>query len=108
MPSGDAAILPASAGGHVIELVEDAMVNRQGSDSGRYVQPRPEGYWKAVTERHERTSGAARPKAEAINRAREIATNVGRGEVRIKNRDHRFVDSDAQGGRHESPARDRR
>ena len=84
------------------------MGNRKGNDSDRYVQPRAQGGWEVVKERHERASGVTRTKAEAIERAREIGDNLGGGEVRIKTRDNRFADSDTQGRRHESPARDRR
>lgn len=84
------------------------MGSRKGNDSDRYVQPRPEGGWEVVGERHERASAVTRTKAEAIERAREIVNNLGGGEVRIKNRDGRFADSDTQGRGNESPARDRK
>jgi hypothetical protein len=84
------------------------MGNRTGNDSDRYVQPRAQGGWEVVKERHERASAVTRTKADAVGRAREIVTHLGGGEVRIKNRDNRFADSDTQGRRHESPARDRR
>lgn len=84
------------------------MANRKGNFSDRYVQPRREGGWEVVKERHERASAVTRTKAEAIGRAREIVDNLGGGEVRIKNRDNRLADSDTQGRRQESPARDRR
>jgi hypothetical protein len=47
-------------------------------------------------------------KAEAVDRAREIVGNLGGGEVRIKNLDGKFHDSDTQGRKNESPAKDRR
>ena len=84
------------------------MAKRTGNDSDRYVQPRGEGGWEVVKERHERASAVTRTKAEAIGRARAIVNNLAGGEVRIKNRDNRFADSDTQGRRNESPARDRR
>jgi len=98
----------ASAGDHVIELTEGLMANRKGNDSDRYVQPRAEGGWEVVKERHERASVVTRTKAEAIGRARESVGNLGGGAVRIQNIDNRFADSDTQGRRNESPARDRR
>lgn len=84
------------------------MAERTSNDSDRYVQPRGRGGWEVVRERHERASAVTRTKAEAIVRAREIVDNLGGGEVRIKNRDGRLADSDTQGRRYESPARDRR
>ncbi|MDQ3380855.1 MAG: DUF2188 domain-containing protein [Actinomycetota bacterium] len=84
------------------------MANRKSNDSDRYVQPRAEGSWEVVKERHERASAVTPTKAKAIERARAIVNNLGGGEVRIKNLDNRFADSDTQGRRHESPARDRR
>jgi hypothetical protein len=78
------------------------------NDSDRYVQPRPEGGWEVVKERHERASAVADRKADAVKRAREIVSNLGGGEVRIKNLDTKFHDSDTQGRTNESPATDRR
>jgi len=98
----------ASAGDHVIELTEGRMANGKGNDSDRYVQPRAEGGWEVVKERHERASAVTRTKAQATGRAREIVGNLGGGEVRIKNLDNCFADSHTQGRRNESPARDRR
>ena len=92
----------------MIEEEEDSMANRKSNDGDRYVQPRAEGGWEVVKERHERASAVTPTKAEAIERARAIVNNLGGGEVRIKNLDNRFADSDTQGRRHESPARDRR
>jgi hypothetical protein len=80
----------------------------KANDSDRYVIPNPAGGWDVVREKHERASAHTQTKAEAIGRAREIVTNLGGGEVRIKNLDGRFADSDTQGRRHESRARDRR
>jgi len=80
----------------------------KANDSDRYVQPKPDGGWEIVKEDHERASALTRTKSEAIGRAREIVTNLGGGEVRIKNLDGKFADSDTQGRRNESPALDRR
>ena len=77
------------------------------NDSDRYVVPSAGG-WDVVKEKHGRASAHTRTKAEAIDRAREIVRNLGGGEVRIKNLDGRFSDSDTQGHRNESRARDRR
>jgi hypothetical protein len=78
------------------------------NDSDRYVQPRPEGGWEVVKDDHERASAVTRTKKEATDRAREIVDNLGGGEVRIKNLDNKLRDSDTQGRRNESPARDRK
>lgn len=43
-----------------------------------------------------------------LERAGQIVRNLGGGEVRIKNLDNRFHDSDTQGPRNESRAKDRR
>ena len=80
----------------------------KANDSDRYVQPRSEGGWEVVKEDHERASAVTDTKAQAVGRAREIVRNLGGGEVRIKNRDGKFSDSDTQGRGNESSARDRR
>jgi hypothetical protein len=84
------------------------MSGTKKNDSDRYVQPRPEGGWEVVKEKHQRASAVADRKADAIERARQIVNNLGGGEVRIKNLDGRFHDSDTQGRRNESPKKDRR
>jgi hypothetical protein len=80
----------------------------KANDSDRYVQPRPEGGWEVVKEDHERASAVTPRKVDAINRAREIVNNLDGGEVRIKNLAGKFADSDTQGRRNESRARDRK
>jgi Uncharacterized protein conserved in bacteria (DUF2188) len=65
------------------------MSGTKRNDSDRYVQPRPEGGWEIVRERHQRASAVTGRKADAITRAREIVNNLGGGEVRIKNLDNR-------------------
>jgi hypothetical protein len=52
--------------------------------------------------------GPTRHMSRGFGYSREIVGNLGGGEVRIKNLDNRFADSDTQGRRNESPARDRR
>lgn len=84
------------------------MGNPTDNHSDGYAQPRPEGGCEVVTGHHDRASAVTRGMAEAVGPAREIVTNLAGGEVRIKNRDNRFTDSDTQGRRHESPARDGR
>lgn len=68
----------------------------------------PEGGWEVVKEDHERASALTRTKVEAIDRTREIVQHQGGGEVRIKNLDGKFADSDTQGRKNESRVRDRR
>jgi hypothetical protein len=84
------------------------MAKTPKNDSDRYVQPRPGGGWEVVKEDHERASAVTERKADAIDRARQIVRNQGGGEVRIKNLDNKLHDSDTQGRRNESLARDRR
>jgi hypothetical protein len=84
------------------------MSGTKKNNSDRYVQPRPEGGWEVVKERHQRASAVTGRKADAIDRAREIVNNLAGGEVRIKNLDNKFHDSDTQGRKNESPAKDRR
>jgi hypothetical protein len=83
----------------------------KGNDSDRYVQPNKErGGWDIVKEGHARVSAHTRTKADAVKRARQIISNQGGGELRIKNEQGRFIDSDTiRGPRHrESRARDTR
>ena len=82
-----------------------------GNDSDRYVQPSKErGGWDVVKEDHRRASQHFATKEAAINRAREMITKLGGGELRIKNKHGHFIDSDTINGpkHHESPVRDRR
>jgi hypothetical protein len=81
----------------------------KANDSDRYVVPNPAGGWDVVKENHKRASAHEDTKKEAIGRAREIVQNLGGGEVRIQNlKGRRFGDSDTQGRRNESKAKDRR
>lgn len=59
---------------------------------------------------HERASQHVATKAEAVTRAREIITNLGGGELRIKNERGHFINSDTSTGpkHQESPALDRK
>jgi len=83
----------------------------KANDSDRYVVPNKErGGWDVVKEDHERSSAHTNTKKEAVDRAREIVRNQGGGEIRIQNKQNKFIDSDTvKGPRHrESPARDRK
>lgn len=78
----------------------------KGNDNSRYVVPNPDGGWDVVKEDHERASGHTDRKVDAIDRAREIVSNLGGGEVRIQNKDGRLIDSDTIKPGRESPKRD--
>jgi hypothetical protein len=80
-----------------------------GNDNDRYVQPNKERRaWDVVKEDHKQASAHTDTKAEAINRAREIVRNQGRGELRIKNEQRQLIDSDTIKPGHESARRDTR
>ena len=61
----------------------------------RYVVPNPDGGWDVKAAHAKRSSRRAQTQAEAIQHAKDIARNVGGGEVRIQGRDGHFRDSDA-------------
>jgi hypothetical protein len=80
-----------------------------GNDNDRYVQPNKERRaWDVVKEDHKQASAHTDTKAEAINRAREIVRNQGRGELRIKNEPRQLIDSDTIKPGRESARRDTR
>ena len=82
-----------------------------GNDSDRSVQPNKErGGWDVAKEGHKRASQHFATKEAAINRAREMITKLGGGELRIKNKQGHFIDSDtiAAPKHQESPALDRK
>jgi hypothetical protein len=80
------------------------------NDTDRYVVPNPEGGWDVTKEDHKRASAHTDTKKEAVDRAREIVRNQGGGEIRIQNKQGKFIDSDTvRGPKHsESKARDRK
>lgn len=80
----------------------------KGNDNSRYVVPNPNGGWDVVKENHERASAHTDRKVDAIDRAREIVSNLGGGEIRIQNKEGRFIDSDTVKPGRESPTRDRK
>lgn len=80
----------------------------KANDNSRYVQPRPEGGWEVVKEGHERASSVTRTKQEAVDRGRQIVQAQGGGELRIKNREGKLIDSDTIKPGRESPKRDTR
>jgi uncharacterized protein YdaT len=83
----------------------------KANDSDRYVVPNEDrGGWDVVKEDHERASEHTGTKKEAVDRAREIVNNLGGGEIRMANKDGKFIDSDTVSGptHRESPKRDRK
>jgi hypothetical protein len=99
--------LSAATGDHA-SVLEPLYDRGPHNDSDRYVQKRPEGGWEVVKERHERASALTNTKADAVDRARAIVKNLGGGEVRIKDTKGKLSDSDTQGRRNETRARDRK
>lgn len=74
----------------------------------RNVTPNPEGGWD-VKGGGSRASGHFDTQAEAIDRAREIVSNLGGGEVTIHGRDGKIRDSDTRSpGNDPNPPKDRR
>ena len=72
----------------------------RGNDSDRYVQPNKErGGWDVVKEGHKRVSAHEQRKADAVKVARRIIENQGGGELRIKDEQGQFIDSDTIKGR---------
>jgi Uncharacterized protein conserved in bacteria (DUF2188) len=85
-----------------------------GNDGDRHVQPNQErSGWDVIKEPHESASQHFAIREEAINHAREIITNLGGGELRVKNERGEFIDSDTitgakhQGARHLTSSRRR-
>lgn len=84
-----------------------AMAN---NDEDRYVVPNKDrGGWDVVKEDAKRASAHFDTQAEAIDRAREIVDNTGRGkgDVRIQGQNGQFRDSDS-GSRNETKEKDTR
>jgi hypothetical protein len=80
----------------------------KGNDNSRYVVPSPGGGWDVVKEHHQRASAHAETKREAVNRGRQIVSNLGGGELRIQNQQGQLIDSDTIKSGHESKHRDRK
>lgn len=66
--------------------------------SNRHVTPNPKGGWDVQKPGASRASTHHDTQNDAINRAREIVTNEGGGEVRIHGRNGQIRDSDTVGG----------
>lgn len=80
------------------------------NDEDRYVVPNEQrGGWDVVKEDAKRASGHFSTQADAIDRAREIVENTGRGkgDVRIQGKNGQFRDADS-GSRNETKAKDYR
>jgi len=68
-----------------------------GNDNDRHVVPQ-DGRWAVVKEAHERASTLHDAQADAINRAREIITNLGGGELVIHGENGQIRRKDSVGG----------
>ncbi|MCU1579994.1 MAG: hypothetical protein JWP19_2198 [Rhodoglobus sp.] len=78
-------------------------------ENNRHVVPNPDGGWDIVKPNADRASAHLPTQGEAIDRARDIVTNLGGGEVRIHNRQGEIRDTDTVGGGHDpNPPRDRK
>jgi len=81
----------------------------KGNDNDRYIQSRGKaGGWEVIKEQHERASAVTRTKQEALDRGRDIVRNAGGGELRIKDRHGKLIDSDTIKPGRESQKRDTR
>jgi hypothetical protein len=75
----------------------------------RHVVANPKGGWDVKKPGSSRVSAHTDTQSDAVDRAREIVSNNGGGEVRIHGRDGRIRDSDTIApGNDPNPPRDRR
>lgn len=75
----------------------------------RFVQQRPDGEWEVKAPDAERASSVHGTQAAAIDRARDILSNIGGGELTIKDRGGKIRDSDTvPPARDPNPPRDKR
>jgi hypothetical protein len=65
-----------------------------GKKNDRYVVKNPDGGWDVKAGGSKRASAHRDTQAAAEQRAKEIVSNRGGGEVRVQGRDGRFRDSD--------------
>ena len=72
-------------------LPEGAMMN---NETNRHVVPNTDRGWDVVAPHAQRASAHTDTQAQAIDRAREIVSNAGGGEVRIHNREGVIRDTD--------------
>ena len=75
----------------------------------RIVAPRKEGGYEVKAPKAQRASAIEPTKRQAGQRAKQIVTNLGGGEVTYKDKKGRIVDSDTVGGGNDPfPPRDKR
>lgn len=75
----------------------------------RHVVPRSDGKWAVKKPGASRASSVHNRQSDAINRGRQIVTNLGGGEVTIHGRNGRIRDSDTVGdGNDPNPPKDRK
>lgn len=75
----------------------------------RIVGPHRDGGWQVIAPDAERASSRHEKQADAIDRAREILSGDGGGELTIQNRRGRIRDSDTvRPGNDPNPPKDRR
>lgn len=75
----------------------------------RIVGPHPDGGWQVKAPKADRASSRLPTQAAAIERAREILTHIGGGELTIQNEQGRIRDSDTvPPGPDPNPPKDRK
>ena len=75
----------------------------------RIVGPRPDGKWQVKAPRASRASSVHQTQQDALDRARDILSNDGGGELTVQNRQGIIRDSDTVApGNDPNPPRDRR
>jgi hypothetical protein len=83
------------------------MANQTGGNQRMVV--RRDGRWAVVDVDAERASSLHDTQSQAEQRAKQIVSNLGGGEVRVQGRDGRWRDSDTVGGGNDpNPPRDRK
>jgi transcriptional regulator with XRE-family HTH domain len=86
----ESAVEPPSSRETMSALSREGDDMGKGNDNDRYVVPRAGEGWAVVKEDHQRASAVVPTQREAIERAKEIAGNLGGGEVRVQNRHGEF------------------
>lgn len=82
---------------------------RKGGPERRIVQPSPEGGYEVIKPHHERASAKAPTEKQAYERAKEIVTNLGGGEVTIKDQKGHIKNSNTVGGGNDpNPPKDKK
>jgi Uncharacterized protein conserved in bacteria (DUF2188) len=104
--------VPRNDSDHPTQQVADSAEGHEMPERNpprRVVQPNPEGGWDVKNPRGERASVHTGTQADAIDRAREILSNLGGGELEIRNRQGQIRDVDTvPHGNDPNPPRDRR